>query len=51
MLVVKGPAFVEEQAAARTLGLLRNLELNTLASYPLPGTESQSVILEIKERQ
>ncbi len=51
MLVVKGPAFVEEQSVARKLGLLRNLELNTLASYPLPGTESQSVILEIKERQ
>jgi 16S rRNA (guanine527-N7)-methyltransferase len=51
MLVVKGPAWVEEQSAARKLGLLRNLELNTLASYPLPGTQSQSVILEIKERQ
>ncbi len=51
ILVVKGPAWVNEQAAARTLGLLRNLEINTLASYPLPGTESQSVILEIKARQ
>jgi 16S rRNA (guanine527-N7)-methyltransferase len=51
MLVIKGPAWLDEQAAARKLGLLRGLELNTLASYPLPGTPSQSVILEIKQRQ
>jgi 16S rRNA (guanine527-N7)-methyltransferase len=51
MLVIKGPAWLDEQAAARKLGLLRGLELNTLASYPLPGTQSDSVILEIKERQ
>jgi 16S rRNA (guanine527-N7)-methyltransferase len=50
MLVVKGPAWVDEQSAARASGLLRGLELNTLASYPLPGTQSQSVIVEIKER-
>jgi 16S rRNA (guanine527-N7)-methyltransferase len=51
MLVIKGPAWLDEQTAARNLGLLRGLELNTLASYPLPGTQSDSVILEIKARQ
>ena len=50
LLVVKGPAWVEERGEARHEGLLRNLALRKLTSYPLPGTESESVLLQICPR-
>jgi 16S rRNA (guanine527-N7)-methyltransferase len=52
LLVLKGPAWIEERSEARRLGLLQGLALRKLASYPLPGTNSQSVLLQIcpKER-
>jgi 16S rRNA (guanine527-N7)-methyltransferase len=50
LLVIKGPAWVEERGEARHLGLLRNLALRKLKSYPLPGTESESVLLQICPR-
>jgi 16S rRNA (guanine527-N7)-methyltransferase len=48
LLLVKGPAWLEERKSARDAGLLRGLQLRKLASYPIPGTESQSVILSIR---
>ncbi len=50
LLVIKGPAWVEERGEARHLGLLRNLELRRVASYPLPGADSESVVLMIWPR-
>ncbi len=50
LLVIKGPAWVEERAAAREAGLLKNLELRKLAAYPLPESESQSVVLSIRPK-
>jgi 16S rRNA (guanine527-N7)-methyltransferase len=47
MLVLKGPAWVEERGEARHHGLLHNLALRKLAEYPLSGTESESVLLQI----
>lgn len=47
LLVLKGPAWVEERGEARHHGLLRNLALRKLSSYPLPGTDSESVLLQI----
>ncbi len=47
LLVLKGPAWVEERGEARHRGLFRNLTLRKLTSYPLPGTESESVLLQI----
>jgi 16S rRNA (guanine527-N7)-methyltransferase len=47
MLVLKGPAWVDERAEARHHGLLHDLALRRLAAYPLPGTESESVLLQI----
>jgi 16S rRNA (guanine527-N7)-methyltransferase len=47
LLVLKGPAWVEERGEARHLGLLKNLALRKLKTYPLPGTESKSVLLMI----
>jgi 16S rRNA (guanine527-N7)-methyltransferase len=50
MLVLKGPAWVEERGEARHHGLLHDLSLRKLTSYPLPGTESESVLLEIRPK-
>jgi 16S rRNA (guanine527-N7)-methyltransferase len=48
LLVLKGPAWIAERAAAEEKKLLRGLRINTLATYPLPGTTSESVVLEIR---
>jgi len=45
LLVLKGPSWVEERGEARHLGLMHGLALRKLCSYPLPGTESESVLL------
>jgi 16S rRNA (guanine527-N7)-methyltransferase len=47
LLVLKGPAWVEERGEARHFGLMKTLALRKLKSYPLPGTESESVLLAI----
>lgn len=51
LLVIKGPAWVEERQAAREKGLLNSLSLRKLASYPLPGTHSESVVLAIRPKE
>jgi 16S rRNA (guanine527-N7)-methyltransferase len=51
MLVIKGPAWVEERSEARAAGLLRQVELRKLSEYPLPGGESQSVVLSLRPRE
>jgi 16S rRNA (guanine527-N7)-methyltransferase len=48
ILVIKGPSWVEERALARQKRLFNGLQLRKVASYPLAGTDSESVILEIK---
>ena len=48
LLVLKGPSWVEERGEARHYGLLHDLALRKLTTYPLPGTESESVLLEIR---
>lgn len=52
LLLVKGPKWVDERGEARHYGLLRHIDLRKVAEYPMPGTTSQSVILELlpKER-
>jgi 16S rRNA (guanine527-N7)-methyltransferase len=47
MLVIKGPKWNEEVAEASRRGLLRDLEYKSAAEYPMPGTDSNSVILKI----
>jgi 16S rRNA (guanine527-N7)-methyltransferase len=47
LLLIKGPKWAEERGEARHLGLLRDLELRKAAEYPMPGTNSQSVILKL----
>ena len=50
LLLIKGPAWVEERAAARERRLLHGLRLSKLATYPVAGIDSASVILEIRPR-
>ena len=47
LLVLKGPSWSEERGDARHRGLLTGLALRKLTSYPIPGTESESVLLQI----
>jgi 16S rRNA (guanine527-N7)-methyltransferase len=51
LVLVKGPSWVEERADARERRLIKGLRLSKLDSYPLPGTESESAILEIRPRE
>ncbi len=51
MLVLKGPAWVEERLEAREKGLMKDLQLRKVSSYPLAGTSSESVLLEIKPKE
>jgi len=51
LLVIKGPAWVDERHAARELGLFRKLQLRKLETWPLPGTDSESVLLEILRKE
>ena len=50
LLVLKGPSWVEERGEARHYGLLRDLALRKLSSYPIAGTDSQSVLLQISPK-
>lgn len=47
LLAIKGPRWIEERGEARHRGLLASVQLRRLVSYPMPGTESESVILQI----
>jgi len=50
MLLVKGPSWVDERAEARHEGLMHDLALRKLADYTIPGTEIESVILQIARK-
>lgn len=48
LLLVKGPNWVEERLEARRRGLIQPLELRKVAAYPMSGTHSESVILQLR---
>ncbi len=50
LLVIKGPHWVDERHEARERGLLRKRELRKLATYPIHGTDAESVVLSIENR-
>ncbi|HJT31142.1 MAG TPA: 16S rRNA (guanine(527)-N(7))-methyltransferase RsmG [Pirellulales bacterium] len=50
LLAIKGPQWVGERQEARERGLLHPLQLRKLETWPLPGTESESVLLEIRAK-
>lgn len=47
LLAVKGPNWTEERKEARHRGLLHGVEMRKVASYPMAGTDSESVILKL----
>ncbi|MGQ9574509.1 MAG: 16S rRNA (guanine(527)-N(7))-methyltransferase RsmG [Thermoguttaceae bacterium] len=47
LLVLKGPAWIKERGEARHFGLLGNLALRRLTSYPIPESQAESVLLQI----
>ena len=50
LLLIKGPRWVEERGKARHFGLLKQIELRRVASYPMSGTESESVVLRLRRK-
>ena len=50
ILAIKGPSWVDERLEARHKGLLRDLDLRKVASYPMPDSENDSVILSISPK-
>ncbi|MCC7339370.1 MAG: 16S rRNA (guanine(527)-N(7))-methyltransferase RsmG [Pirellulaceae bacterium] len=51
LLAIKGPRWVDERGEARHRGLMTEIELRRIASYTMPGTESESVILQMNRRK
>lgn len=51
MLVIKGPRWEAEKAEARHRGLLKRVSARRLASWPIPGSEGESVLLEVSRRE
>lgn len=47
LLLIKGPKWLDERGEARHYGLLNGLECRKAVEYPMPGSESQSVIIKI----
>lgn len=50
VLAVKGPNWLAERHEARERNLWKGLDLRKLQTWPLPGTESESVLLEIRSK-
>ena len=48
LLAVKGPNWLAERQEARQRNLLKGLNLRKIETWPLPGTESESVLLELR---
>jgi len=50
LLIIKGPAWLDERKEARDAGLMRGFELRKKSNWPMPGTYSESVLLEISPK-
>jgi len=51
LLLIKGPKWVAERGESRHRGLMTDLELRRLVSYPAPGRDADSVILSIQPKR
>ncbi|HBO44401.1 MAG TPA: 16S rRNA (guanine(527)-N(7))-methyltransferase RsmG [Planctomycetaceae bacterium] len=51
IVMVKGPSWVEERGEARHLGLMHELDLRKLAAYNTPGTDAESVVLQLSRKK
>lgn len=50
LLVVKGPRWEEERGEARHKGFARQVTVRRIASWPIRGSDNESVLLEIRPR-
>jgi 16S rRNA (guanine527-N7)-methyltransferase len=50
MLVVKGPRWEEERDDARLRGPTRKVTIRRIASWPIRGSDNESVLLEVRRR-
>ena len=50
MLVIKGPRWEAEKGEARGKGLGKKVSIRRIASWPIPESDNESVLLEIKAR-
>ena len=48
LLAIKGPKWVEERGEARHRGILHGIRLRRIHGYKMPGTKSESVILQLE---
>ena len=51
LLLIKGPNWLEERKEARHRGVMQGLELRCIESYPMPGRETESVILRVWHKE
>jgi 16S rRNA (guanine527-N7)-methyltransferase len=49
MLLIKGPRWVEEREKAEAAGLMKGITIDCLLSYPMPGRDSESVVLSLSK--
>ena len=50
LLVIKGPRWESEKQEARHHGLLKTVTARRIASWPVPHSDTKSVLLEVKKR-
>ena len=50
LLIIKGPRWELEKQEARHHGLLKTVTARRLASWPIPHSDTESVLLEVKKR-
>ena len=50
MLVIKGPRWEEEKGEARHRGLVKKVSVRRVAAWPIPDSDNESVLLEVRAR-
>ena len=50
LLLVKGPKWEEEKGEARHRGFLKKVTARRIASWPIRGSDNESVLLEVRAR-
>lgn len=50
LLVIKGPRWEEEKGEARHRGFVKKVRIRRVAGWPIPGSDNESVLLEINPR-
>ncbi|MFM7036009.1 MAG: 16S rRNA (guanine(527)-N(7))-methyltransferase RsmG [Planctomycetia bacterium] len=51
MLVIKGPRWEDEKGEARHRGFVKKVSVRRVAAWPIPGSDNESVLLEVRTRK